>query len=88
MIDKILIATDFSKYAEKVIDCVAEIPGVKEVVLLNVMTRDPLARTWSPGDEQQAAAKKLEISKKTLEEMGLKVKPRVEPAEDIAEYAK
>ena len=50
MIDKILIATDFSKYAEKVIDCVAEIPGVKEVVLLNVMTMDPLARTWSSGD--------------------------------------
>ena len=34
MYEKILIATDFSKYAEKMIDCVGEIPGVKEIVIL------------------------------------------------------
>lgn len=87
MIEKILIATDFSKHAEKVIDCAAEIPGVKEVILLHVLIKDPLARTWSPGDEQKSAAKKLENSEKTLEEMGLKVKPRVELAEEIEEHA-
>ena len=87
MMEKILMATDFSKHAEKVIDCATEIPGVKEVILLHVLTRDPLARTWSPGDEQKSAAKKLESSKKMLEEMGLKVKPRVELAEETEEHA-
>jgi len=86
MIEKILIATDFSKYAEKIIDCAAEIPGAKEVVLVHVLARDPLARTWSPGDEEKAAAKKLDANKKALEEMGLKVKVRVEQAVEIEEY--
>lgn len=47
--------------------------------------QDPLARVWSPGDEQKAATKKLEVPKKMLEEIGLKVKPRAELAEDIEE---
>jgi nucleotide-binding universal stress UspA family protein len=86
MFEKILVATDFSKHAEKIIDCVGEIPGVKEIVLLHVLAMDPLARVWSPGDEQKSAAKKLEETKKVLEEMGLKVKPRAELAEDVKEY--
>lgn len=87
MFEKILVATDFSKHAEKIIDCVGEIPGVKEIVLLHVLAMDPLARVWSPGDEQKAAAKKLEVPKKVLEEMGLKVKPRAELAEELEESA-
>jgi len=85
MFERILVATDFSKHAEKIIDCVGEIPGVKQVVLLHVLTRDPLARTWSPGGEQKEAARKLEPSKKKLEEIGLKVKPRVEAVEETRE---
>lgn len=38
MFEKILVATDFSKHAEKIIDCVGEIPGVKEIVLLHVLS--------------------------------------------------
>jgi hypothetical protein len=55
-----LIATDFSKYAEKIIDCVGEIPGIKEVVLLHVLAKDPLSRVWSPGDEIKQAKTKME----------------------------
>ena len=47
--------------------------------------QDPLARVWSPGDEQKAATKKLEVPKKMLEEIGLKVKPIAELAEDVEE---
>jgi nucleotide-binding universal stress UspA family protein len=86
VLEKILIATDFSENAEKIIDCAGEIPGVKEVVLLHVLARDSLARRWSPGDEQKAAAEKLDISKKILEKSGLRVKPIVEVAEDVKEY--
>jgi nucleotide-binding universal stress UspA family protein len=85
MFEKVLIPTDFSKYADKVIECVAEIPGIKEVVLLNVKARDPLARVWSPGDENKEAAEKLEMPKMALEGMGLKVKTRVESSESRQE---
>ena len=37
MFEKVLIPTDFSRYAHKMLECIAEIPGLKEVVLLNVL---------------------------------------------------
>ena len=37
MFYKVLIPTDFSKEAQKVLECVGEIPGLKEVILLNVV---------------------------------------------------
>jgi nucleotide-binding universal stress UspA family protein len=85
MFEKVLIPTDFSRYADKIIECVAEIPGIKEVVLLNVKARDPLARVWSPGDENKEAAEKMEMPKMALEGMGLKVKTMVEPSESRQE---
>ncbi len=51
MFEKVLIATDFSKHAKKVIECIGEMPGLKEVLLLNVISRDPLARVWDPVSE-------------------------------------
>ena len=86
MYERILIATDFSKHAEKIIDCVGEIPGVNEVILLHVLAKDPLARVWSPGDEKKQAAQKMEVPKKALESLNLKVKVRVEIAEETPEH--
>jgi nucleotide-binding universal stress UspA family protein len=37
MFEKALIPTDFSRYAHKMQECIAEIPGLKELVLLNVL---------------------------------------------------
>ena len=37
MFEKVLIPTDFSKEAQKVLECMGEIPGLKEVILLNVV---------------------------------------------------
>ena len=65
MYEKILIATDFSKHAEKLIECVGEIPGIKEVVLLHVLAKDPLASPWSPGDELKQAENQMEAPKKS-----------------------
>ena len=87
MYEKILVATDFSKYAEKINDCVGEIPGVKEIVLLHVLAKDPLARVWSPGDEIKQAANKMEASKKALQKANLSVKVRAEIAEETPEHA-
>lgn len=86
MFEKVLIPTDFSKYAEAMTECVSEIPGVKEIVLLHVIARDPLARVWSPGDELKKANSKLEESKKSLEKAGLKSKALAIPAEEGEEY--
>ncbi len=86
MYEKVLVPTDFSKHTNPVLECVGEIPGVKEVVLLNVITRDPLARVWSPGDEVKEANAKLELLKKTLEDLGLKVKVMAVSTEEEEAY--
>jgi nucleotide-binding universal stress UspA family protein len=86
MYEKILIATDFSKHAEKLIECVGEIPGVKEVVLLHVLPKDPLARVWSPGDDLKQAENQMEAPKKVLQDANLSVKVRAEIAEETPEH--
>ncbi|MCZ7397555.1 MAG: hypothetical protein O8C59_03475, partial [Candidatus Methanoperedens sp.] len=37
MFEKVLFPTDFSGYAQKTLECICEIPGVKEVVLQHVV---------------------------------------------------
>ena len=37
MFEKVLIPTDFSRYNRKMLECIAELPGTKEVVLLHVL---------------------------------------------------
>lgn len=66
MFEKVLIPTDFSKHPRKVIECIGEIPGVKEVVLLNVVARDPLARVWDPVAEVKDAEKRLMEEKSAI----------------------
>ncbi len=86
MFEKILLATDFSKHAEKMVECVGEIPGIKEVVLLHVLAKDPLARTWSPGDDLKHAEEQMQATAKQLQEAGLSVKVRAEIAEGTPEH--
>jgi hypothetical protein len=58
MFEKVLVPTDFSAYAHEVLACVGNIPGVKEVVLLNVVSRPTLTRFWDPTTEVKNAEKK------------------------------
>lgn len=64
MFEKVLVPVDFSPYARAVLGCVGDIPGVKEAVLLNVVTRPTLTRLWDPITEVRDAEKKLEEEKK------------------------
>ncbi len=73
MFEKVLIATDFSKHAKKVIECIGEMPGLKEVLLLNVISRDPLARVWDPVSEIKDIEKKLEEEKNAIKSPGVTV---------------
>jgi nucleotide-binding universal stress UspA family protein len=74
--EKVLIPTDFSEHARKVIECVSKIPGVKEIVLLNVISRSVITRFWDPVDELKEVEKKLIEEKKIIDASGIDVKIR------------
>lgn len=59
MFERVLVPIDFSKYSEKVLECAGEIPGLKEIILLHVVARGPIARFWDPVAEVRDAEKKL-----------------------------
>jgi len=74
MFEKVLIPTDFSSHAKKVIECVGEIPGLCELLLLNVVARDPLARVWDPVAEVKEAEKSLMNEKGSIKTPGINVR--------------
>jgi nucleotide-binding universal stress UspA family protein len=74
MFEKVLIPTDFSNHAKKVIECVGVIPGVKEVVLLNVVARPAITRFWDPVAEIKVAEKRLTEMKSAFKVPGVSVK--------------
>jgi len=76
LFEKVLVPTDFSKDARKVIECVGDIPGIKDLVLLNVVARDPLARVWDPVAEAREAEKRLMAEKSAVKAPGINVKVR------------
>lgn len=80
MFETVLVPTDFSKYSQKVLECVGGLPGVKKVVLLNVIgPSDPLARVWDPGARLEEAKERLAEQAKFVEAQGFEVKQRAEP---------
>lgn len=74
MFEKVLIPTDFSSHAKKVIECVGEIPGLTELLLLNVVARDPLARVWDPVAEVKDAEKRLMNEKNAIKTPGVNIR--------------
>lgn len=90
LVEKVLIATDFSKYSEQLIHCIPELKsiGLKEVVLVHVIDiRSPggAAIAFKKYDEQM-----LDQIKAEMEETGLQVKPIVAlgfPAAEIVQIA-
>lgn len=79
MFEKVLVPTDFSKYAQKVVECIGELPGVKEIVLLHVVdATHPSKRGWTRGPEVEDAKIDLGDVKERLEKLGFKVTTRLE----------
>ena len=79
MFEKVLFATDLSEYAQKTLECIGEIPGVKEVVVLHVVdATHPSKHGWLHGQHIEDARIHLEEHKEHLESIGLKVKTKVE----------
>ena len=80
MFETVLVPTDFSKYSQKVLECVVGLPGAKKVVLLHVIGPvDPLSRVLDPGAKLKELKKKLGQQAKILESQGFEVCQRVEP---------
>ncbi len=87
MFEKVLFTTDFSEYARKTMDCLADIPGVREVVLLHVVDASyPSKRGWTHGPDIAKARIELEEQKQRLEGLGIRTRVRVEviTAGDVA----
>ncbi|HOT06110.1 MAG TPA: universal stress protein [Methanotrichaceae archaeon] len=78
MFEKILVPVDFSTHSAKSAQCAAQFPGVKEMVLLHVMVKDPLARIWDPVEDLKKARSKLDAMGGEIAKSGVSVKTRVE----------
>lgn len=76
MFEKVLVPTDFSKHARKVVECVGEIPGIKQVVLLSVISRSAITRVWDPVAELKEVEARLMEEKKLIAAPGIEVKVR------------
>jgi len=76
MFEKVLVPTDFSKHARKVVECVGEIPGIKQVVLLSVISRSAITRVWDPVAELKEVEARLMEEKKLIAAPGVDVKVR------------
>lgn len=78
MFERVLYATDFSEYAQKITECLGEIPGIKEIIVLHVIDTKRIAY----GEESESVLiKKAELTlqeqKKRLKSIGKTVKTKV-----------
>nr|WP_320160964.1 universal stress protein [uncultured Methanoregula sp.] len=79
MFEKILFPTDFSEFAQRMIGCIPEIPGVKEVILLHIIDATEYSiHGWTHEPELENARLLMEEKKTYLETMGLKATTYVE----------
>lgn len=81
MFEKILIPTDFSEYSQKILECIKEFPGLKEVVLLHVIGKSGIlsrVRDADPVARIKEAETKLDQRKKLLEGHDFNVKTHAE----------
>jgi nucleotide-binding universal stress UspA family protein len=91
MFEKILYATDFSEYAQKITECLGEISGIKEIIILHVIDTKRIAY----GEENESVLiKKAELilqeQKNRLESIGKIVKTKVKvgiPSREILRTA-
>ena len=76
MFKKVLVPTDFSSHATKVVECIGQIPGIKQVVLLSVISRSVITRVWDPVAELKEVEARLMEEKKLIDAPGVEVKVR------------
>ncbi|MDM7911498.1 MAG: universal stress protein [Methanotrichaceae archaeon] len=78
MFERVLVPTDFSEYAQKTLECIGEIPGIKEVLLLNIIdANDSMLEKhgWSYDSLISEAKAGLDEQMKHIVGLGPKVRP-------------
>lgn len=92
MFEKILFPMDFSLHSLKIIECLGEIPGIKEVIVLHVVDTDKIAHMEETQDSQVKKAElKLAEHKTQLQSMGFNVETLAKvgiPSREIIRTAK
>ncbi|MFZ3169342.1 MAG: universal stress protein [Candidatus Methanoperedens sp.] len=79
MFEKVLFPTDFSEYAQKTLECIGEIPGIKELMLLHVVdATHPSKRGWTHGQHIENTKILMGEKKEYLNSLGLKVQTKVD----------
>jgi nucleotide-binding universal stress UspA family protein len=77
--EKVLVALDFSAYSQKIFDCITEIPGIQEVVLLHVVdATHPSKLGWTTGPYLENVRLLIAEKKEALEHLGFAVRVRVD----------
>lgn len=75
MFEKVLVALDFSAYSQKIFDCITEIPGIQEVVLLHVVdATQPSKLGWTTEPYIENVRLLMAEKKESLEHLGFKVR--------------
>jgi nucleotide-binding universal stress UspA family protein len=79
MFEKVLVALDFSAYSQKIFDCISEIPGIQEVVLLHVVdATHPSKLGWTTEPYIENARILMAEKKEALEHLGFTVRVSVD----------
>jgi len=79
MLGKVLVPTDFSEHAKKILLCLTRIPGIKEIVLQHVVDATHYTRHgWTHEPHIKNAQIQLEEEKEFLEDLGFSVKVTVD----------
>ncbi len=88
MFEKVLVPIDIER-SPRVLDCIRQLPNVKEVVLLNVVVKAPLVEVREPLAELRNAEAKLEELAKYLgrAEFSIKTKAEIMPEEESVSSA-
>jgi len=76
MFEKILVLTDFSAYARKFLEYVGDFPEVKDVVILNIVSKDPRANVWDPAARVKDIEWQLASEKRLIKAPGVNVTVR------------
>ena len=73
MFPRVLVATDFSRFANRTLECIGEIPGMEKIFLVHVLNTTPVPAHssvfgYSPVAPEEHAQQMLEEKGRSLEQ--------------------
>jgi nucleotide-binding universal stress UspA family protein len=89
MFEKVLAPVDLSEHSRKILDCIRQLPSVKEVVLLNIVAKVSSTGVHGPSAKLRDAEARLEELAKYLgtAKFSIKTKAEIMPEEESVSSA-